>query len=178
MQIGRMLMVVLASQCTTVPPPPVDALDAAIADVALPACRQPVEMYALGVDNHPMALPPGADLPVTQGFQGFLFVRLGLRSPQPLPAVLQVKVHAVLDNGVDVWVPARPVKVDGWQAGGQSRDVPVYFNDTPLPELLGRKATLEVVASAGQCALRAQGEAVLVVGGFMAADAGFWADVR
>jgi len=157
--------------------PSTDALDAQTEpDTALPACPQSGVVFGLGVDHQPIDLTPGDKLPVTQGFQGFLFVRVGLRSAERLPDVVHTKVHVVLDNGLDTWVPARPLATGPWQAGSQTSDVPVYFNSTPLPELLARKASIDVISSTGKCEIRAHVDTVLSIGGFMAADAAFWSD--
>ena len=165
--------------CTPHVHPAVDTLDAGDEpDTALPPCQQTGVVYGVGVDHQPIDLPPDGTLPVTQGFQGFLFVRVGLRSLQPLPGVLKAKVHVVLDNGIDIWVPYRTVKSTAWNTGAQTTNVPVYFNDSPLPELLSRKAAIDVVVSTSTCTMTAHSDAVLTVGGFMAADSGFWADAE
>lgn len=159
------------------PKPSADSLDAHAADANLPACAGVAQLYGIGVDEQPFDLVDGSQLPVTQGFQGFLFVRVGLRTAMPLPGAVLLGLSVVLDNDVEVAVAPHPVKVSS--AGGQAQTsfVALYFNDWPLPQLVGRKAKIKVAARTDSCVLSSEVAASLSLGAYMSADAAFWADV-
>ena len=99
------------------PPAPPAKEDAVVADVALPPCAQSGELVALTVDGTERVLVNGTKLPVVLGFQGFIFVRLALRSPEPLPTTVKVRVLAVVPGLVDVSTPFSTVKTQASGAG-------------------------------------------------------------
>jgi hypothetical protein len=154
-------------------------LDAKIQDTPLPACTGTAVVYGVfgasdGETTQP--LQAGQGLPVTQGFQGFLFVRVGVQTVATLPPVVHLTATATLDGGLVVERPEFTIKTHAAGAMTQTGDVPIYFNDSPLPWLIGRKARVEVRVRSTNCTLAASTDVVLAMGSYMAADAGFWRD--
>ncbi len=154
---------------------PHDPLDAAPrADATLPLCPQSAQVFGLDSGESRVMLTPGTALPVTQGFQGFLFVRVGLHSAGALPNAVQVSVAVQLDNGVEQYLPQRAVKTHLADDGADTVELPVFFNDSTMPDLIARKASVDVEVETASCVLRAHADVVLSLGGYMGADAGFW----
>lgn len=137
-----------------------------------PPCADPGVVYGIGRDQQPFELGPGASLPLFRGFQGFIFARVGLRTPMPLPdqvtlvADLSVPDKAELSNAFSS-VPVHP------RAGGsETGDINFVVNDVPLAQLVGQAASLRVAASTGSCLAVAEVQVVLVSGGSVGADGG------
>ncbi len=155
-------------------PPSADAQDTSPGP--LPACPETGSLYVLDSELVRGPVTPGAPLGVILGFQGFQFAQLGLVSPVPLDNPVRVSVF--VDSGDKLALhslsPAlRPTKVDGrWE----TPSVLVFFNDVPLAELVGLRATLTLRADAGDCALSASEDVVLTTGGYTGEDSPIWAD--
>lgn len=133
----------------------------------LPACDEPGSLYGLDAARQPFELVPGAEVPVILGFQGFLFLEVGLRSTQKLPGSMDVITRVQVESGVDLTAtnPGILAAQDG--AGWKSDPVLVFFNDVPLVDLHGRRATLGVGTATPTCVLSASAEVLLVDGGVM-----------
>lgn len=155
-------------------PSPADAVISHDTGPALPDCAQPGTLYGIGLAEMPIDVTQGTELPITLGFQQFIFVRVGLRAPVPLPGVVHLKIHITLD-GTNLAANFSTVKSHPLAGGGaETTDVPLFFNDTTQAELVGRTAHLQISASTGTCTMRAAADVLLTVGDLMAADAGFW----
>lgn len=170
----KLSMLALTGLACEPPPAPPPVEDAAKADVVLPPCAQSGELIALDVDGKPRVLSSGSKLPVVLGFQGFIFVRLALRSPEPLPATVKVRVVATVPGLVDTSTPFSTVKteVDGSQ--WITRDVAFFFNDVPFAELAGKPAEIGLAVDTKTCRMAASAAVVLEDGGYMGADAALW----
>lgn len=167
-------LLALAGAACEPPPAPPPAEDAAVADVNLPPCAQAGELIALDVEGTPRVLSAGSKLPVVLGFQGFIFVRLALRSPAPLPATVKVRVVATVPGLVDVSTPFSTVKTQAEGAGWVTRDIAFFFNDVPFAELAGKPAEIGLAVDTKTCRMAAQASVVLEDGGYMGADAALW----
>lgn len=162
----------LASACEAAPsttdaaPPP----DATV-DAQRPCAR---EGQLLGFDGSTAhVLAEGDELPVILGFQGFIFVEVGLRSPEPLDEFVTVHSNARLSGGAEV-ADAHPGIGTGPGPDGSwdTRRVLIFFNDFPPAELYGREAELALSVPASTCRLRATVRGRLVEGGVQLEDAG------
>lgn len=156
------------------PPAPPAQEDAVVADVVLPPCAQSGELVALTVDGTERVMTSGTKLPVVLGFQGFIFVRLALRSPELLPATVKVRVVAVVPGLVDVSTPFSTVKTHASGAGWITKDVAFFFNDVPFAELAGKPAEIGIAVDTKTCRMSASAAVVLEDGGYMGADAALW----
>lgn len=139
----------------------------------LPRCSEAASLFGIGLDNQPMPLAPGAELPIVHGFQGFEFVRVGLVSPVPLPEQVDlfgsfvVPDVATLVNSFPA-VPATPTA----EGSTQTKDIDIILNDVPMAELIGHTATITLATSTGSCTLSGAASVDLVPGGHMSADGG------
>jgi len=152
-----------------------DPPDGDIADTVLPVCPQGATLYGIGHDEMPVDLPTGSLLPIIEGFQGFLFVRLGLRAPYSLPSTVKLKVRVAVESGTTV--ASQFATVHSRALGNnhfETNDVPFFFHDMPLGALVGRTARVQITTQTGTCVVHASADVTLTVGTFMAADAGFW----
>jgi hypothetical protein len=156
------------------PPAPPEVEDTAVADVLLPPCAQAGELIALDVDGNPRVLTSGSKLPVVLGFQGFVFVRLALRSPALLPTTVKVRVVATVPGLVDVSTPFSTVKTQADGSAWITRDVAFFFNDVPFAELAGKPAEIGLAVDTKTCRMAASASVVLEDGGYMGADAALW----
>lgn len=166
-------MAIFGIGCEPPPAPPAQE-DAVVADVVLPPCAQSGELVALTVDGTERVMTSGAKLPVVLGFQGFIFVRLALRSPELLPATVKVRVLAVVPGLVDVSTPFSTVKTQASGSGWITRDVAFFFNDVPFAELAGKPAEIGIAVDTKTCRMSASAAVVLEDGGYMGADAALW----
>ena len=157
------------------PPPAPPAIDAELStDTQLPPCSQTAELFALTVNGQVRDLVPGSQLPLVLGFQGFIFVRVGLRSQALLPSTVKVRLQVQVPGLVDTATGSMGVKtlVDG--QSWVTRDIAFFFNDVPFAELAGRPASLAMALDTPTCRLTATAAVVLEDGGVMGADAALW----
>ncbi len=167
-------------QCAS-PAAPGDPLDV-VADQTsfeLPLC--PVSGSVYGMEYRPegdlaIDLTPGASLPITLGFQGFLFVQVGLRTTMPLPTGVKLQAKLLPKDGTAVTVNYVTVKSHTTSNGSETSDIALFFNDQPLAELVGKPATVQISVLTGNCALSANVDVILQAGNVMGADAAFWSD--
>lgn len=141
---------------------------------AMGPCDASAIVYKISVDDEAVDLAEGATLPVTRGFQGFLFVRVGLRTPLVLPQTIKLKAHIEVPGEVDRVVVYATVQTEAVAGGYRTTDVPVFFNDTPLAELVGRSATVELWTQSPGCRLQGSAKVTLGTGVYMNEDASFW----
>ncbi len=168
-------LLTLALPACSPPPEGQDRLDATAEDVVLPDCKQAATLYAIAADESHVDLTTGAALAITRGFQGFLFVRVGLRAPFPLPTTVKLKVHIAVQDGTDVASQFSTVHSHATGDGSfVTTDVAFFFNDMPLAAMVGRTAHVQVTAKTADCVVQAAADVTLTVGDFMAQDAGFW----
>jgi len=171
-----LLVFVFITACT--PPPQPEPADAH-ADVAtdIGPCAEGAALFSVDDQEKAAPLQGGSTLAITRGFQGLFFVRLGLRTPAPLPPQVRIAVHVAIAGRLDQTskfqvVPAAPMP----EGGFQTADVPFFFNDTPFAELIGQQAHVEVWSTTTGCRLVGQADVQLISGSFMGADAAFWQD--
>lgn len=169
-------LLVFLSTCTAPGHSEPDAVAEPVADVG--PCSDSAGLYGIAVNELPFDVSAGTQLPITTGFQGFLFVRVGLRAKVTLPAVVKVVVHVAVPGKLNQTFGPTPAYTRAGPGGGsETAEIPFFFNDTPLAELIGQDAHVKVWTTATGCRLLAEGDVRLSAGGYMGADAGFWGDV-
>ncbi len=151
-----------------------DADAGVVKDVVIGPCDVSAIVYKISVDEEAVDLAEGVTLPVTRGFQGFLFVRVGLRSELVLPGTIKLKAHVEIPGEVDQVAAFATVKTESVAGGYRTIDVPVFFNDTPLAELVGRLASVGLWTASPGCRLQGAVNVKLGSGNFMDEDASFW----
>lgn len=168
-----MFACVCLGACGTDPPsaadatPPPDAAD----DAQVPCEQEGALLGFEGSESH--VLHAGDALPVILGFQGFIFVEVGLRSPEPLEEFVVVRSNARLSGGAEVsdthpGIGTQPGPNGAWD----TRKLLVFSNDFPPAELYGREVELALAAPASGCRVRATVRGHLVEGGVQLQDAG------
>ena len=171
-----LLCPLLLTACT---PPTVaqnDATQEQQPDVS--ACTATATLFGIDVAELPVELTLGTSLPVTQGFQGFIFVRVGLRTGLPLPAIVKVATHVTIAGLLDQTYGPIPANTRATANGGmETTEVPFMFNDTPLADLIGQTAHVRVWTTTPGCRLAAEADVHLTAGGYMGADAGIWGEI-
>lgn len=167
----------LATACSPQPSPsdPMDATQKV--DSTLPTCTDAAQVFGIDKNENRVLLTSGSELAVTQGFQGFLFVRVGLHTASALAKSVHMSVSVALDNGVEQYLPQRPVKTQTVSGGTETVELPVFFNDSTMPDLISRKAAVDIDVETATCVMRAHVDTTLTYGGYMGADAGFWGTV-
>ena len=163
----------VAAGCTG--PSASEVADAGVTEPdAMGPCDASAIIYKISVDDEAVDLAEGATLPVTRGFQGFLFVRIGLKTPLVLPQSIKLKAHVEVPGEVDRVAVYATVQTEAVAGGYRTTDVPVFFNDTPLAELVGRTATVELWTQSPGCRLQGSASVTLGTGVYMNEDASFW----
>ncbi len=167
----------LVAACSS-PVSPADPMDATQkVDSTLPLCSETAQVFAIDKGEKRVVLSAGGDLAVTQGFQGFLFVRVGLHTAAALAKAVPMSVVIQLDNGDEEYLPQRIVKTQASANAFETVETPVFFNDATITELVSRKAAVDIEVEMPTCVLRAHVDTVLTYGGYMDADASFWGTV-
>ncbi len=166
------LLTCLSLACSTPSPSYSDA--GGHEDVAIGPCDASALIYKISIKDEAVDLAEDATLPVTRGFQGFLFVRVGLKTPLVLPQTIKLKAHVEVPGEVDQVAVYSTVKTAGGAGTYQTTDIPVFFNDTPLAELVGKEATVALWTQSTGCRLRAKASVRLSSGNYMNEDASFW----
>ena len=170
------ILVLLGAACTSPPTAQVDATQEQQADIG--PCAESATLFGINVAELPVDLTLDTQLPVTQGFQGFIFVRVGLRTTVPLPAIAKVYTHLTIAGLLDqTYGPVPSNTRAATQGGMETTEVPFFFNDTPLAQLVGQTAHVKVWTTAPGCRLTAETDVKLSAGGYMGADAGIWGEV-
>ena len=170
------LVLLLSMACAMPPPSGSDVTQEQQADVG--TCAAPATLFGIDLAEMPVELTATTQLPVTQGFQGFIFVRVGLRTTTQLPAVAKVYTHVSIVDRLDQTYGPVPANTRPTANGGmETTEVPFFFNDTPLAELVGQTAHIRVWTVATGCRLSAETDVKLTAGGYMGADAGMWGEV-
>lgn len=140
-------------------------------------CAEKASLYGIDVHDEEVALAPGATLPITLGFQGFQYIRIGLRTQMTVPQTLDVWVEVTIVGSVERTTGFAGVQTRPAPAGGtESVDVSVMFNDVPLAELIGKKAALRVWTTTPGCKLVGETEVLLVTGAYQGPDGGLTYD--
>ena len=178
MLMSRCLLVLawLFVGCTTPPTAQADAGPTPAADIG--PCTETATLFGIDIAEIPVDLTLSSQLPVSQGFQGFIFVRVGLRTALQLPAVVKVSTHVTIAGKVDATYGPIPANTRATANGGmETTEVPFFFNDTTLADLIGQTAHVRVWTTAPGCRLMAETDVKLTAGGYMGADAGIWGEV-
>lgn len=166
-------LLALANGCS-----PPDAPSATTSTVATSApdagpCPEPGRVFGLDTADKAVPLEKGTILPITQGFQGFLFVSVGLRAPS-LPPVIEIYVHVDVADKVNRTTAFAAIGTHTMDGGGmESTDVRYMFNDVSLADLIGQRATIKVWTTSPACILSAVAEVRLTTGNFMGPDGGW-----
>jgi len=149
--------------------------DAGVPDAGLDAgpCAESAALYGIDIHDEEQLLTAGTPLPITLGFQGFQYVRVGLRTARALPATVDLWMHISAGGALDLDTAFFGVETRTAPGGeAESIDVAVMFNDVPLAELLGLNATVRASTTSPGCALTGTADVVLVQGVFQGPDGG------
>ncbi len=139
-------------------------------DPKLP-CAEPGVLFGVDQAGETYELPDGAELPVTLGFQGFLFVQLGLRTSEPLAATIRLDTKLAVEGNAALEAPNPGVRTSEAPPGTfVTAPVLIFFLDQPLVELVGRTALVEGAANGATCRVHASASVTIVDGDRM--DAG------
>jgi hypothetical protein len=163
----------LLAGCSSPDPPGHDAgpPDAGPPDAG--PCAERAAIYGIDVHDEEQLLAAGSALPITLGFQGFQYVRVGLRTPRALPATVDLWVHVGVEGALDLDTAFFGVETRAAEGDeAESVDVAVMFNDVPLAELLGQKAAIRATTTSPGCALAGSADVVLVQGAYQGPDGG------
>lgn len=105
---------------------------------------------------------------ITRGFQGFRFIDSVLRVSGGAQATkITVRFRSVIDGQPAPVDAAAAFDLPASASPDGARVVPtvqVFYNDTPMPELLGRDDTVEIAATAGTCTARTKARVKLALG--------------
>ena len=164
----------LAAGCSAPDPPPPDGGHTQTAPPDSGPCQESAVVYGIDIHEDAQVLGEGSTLPITLGFQGFLFVRVGLRTAMELPGTVNLWVQIKVPELVDLTTPFFGTETRSVE-GGQTETVEVaeLFNDQPLAQLLGQTASLVLSTDSPGCNLSATAEVTLVQGGYQGPDGGF-----
>lgn len=163
--------------CT--PPDVPSGSDAAeLPDAKLPVCPQSAALFMADLSGNQSDLPAtGGKLPVILGFQGFVFVRVGLKSPLQLPSPVKARVQAQVPPDLDVTTLFSPVKTHAESGAWLTKEMVYFFNDVPFAELPGKPVTVTIAIDTPQCRLVGTATATLENGGVMGAGAALWGTI-
>lgn len=136
-------------------------------------CAEPGQVFGLDTSDKAVPLEKGTILPITQGFQGFIFVSVGLRAPS-LPPVIELYVHVDVAEKVHRTTAFAAIGTHATDGGGmESTDVRYMFNDVSLADIVGQRATIKVWTTSPGCVLEAVADVRLTTGNFMGPDGGW-----
>jgi len=120
-----------------------------------------------------VAFKDGDTAEITLGFQGFRFIDSVARIRSGRGSSATFKLQSTVEGGSPRSQDAGPFDgTIGADGALYVSNVQLFFNDLPLPDLLGKKVAVIVVANAGGCTGRANAQVALVRGGCMDADGG------
>jgi len=170
--------------CSEPPPTPepdaVDPFDAttdALPDV-IPACQTEAHVFGMDKNDQVQVLEDGVPLSVARGFQGFIFLRVGLRTTGTLSGSVKLKVRVQVAGSIasDVTATFAPVPTKPLPKGGsQTAEVPFFINDVPIIELRkGPPAAVSVWTIDGGCQTSAKATVTLVQDNYMGEDSAMW----
>jgi hypothetical protein len=169
----RVLACLSMAACSSPSSPPSDGGPPDAAEPDAGPCAEEASLYCIDIDEKKQALVKGSELPVTLGFQGFQYVRVGLRSPLALPATVTLWAHVLVEGKADVTTPFAGIETHAIEGGVvESGELSFMLNDVPLSDLLGQPATVELWTTAPGCVLRGAVEVTLVQGAFEGPDGG------
>lgn len=122
--------------------------------------------WGLRHDGAFVALTDGAEAPVTLGFQGFRFVDGVARVDGTDADRARFRFDAEVDGEAPVTQEAGvfDLKLDP-DGARYAESVQLFFNDTPMPELVGKGCRTRVTATIGTCKASEVVDIVLVLGG-------------
>lgn len=160
--------------CSAPDPPGPDGGTTQTAPPDAGPCAEPAVLYGIDIHEEEQELGPGSTLAITLGFQGFLFVRVGMRTAMELPSTVNLWVQVDVPDLVDMTTPFFGTQTRAAEGGGtETVEVAELFNDQPLAELLGKKASLRLSTDSPGCMLSSTAEVTLVQGGYQGPDGGF-----
>ena len=137
-------------------------------------CAETADLYGIDIHEQTQILTADSTLPVTLGFQGFLFVRVGMRTQMELPGTVNLWVQASIPGLLDTTRPFFGTETRAAEGGAtETVEVTEIFNDQTLAQLLGSKATFILSTDTPGCTLSATAEVTLVQGGYQGPDGGF-----
>lgn len=133
---------------------------------ALPDCTEQGVLYSADRFNALTELPAGGDLPVITGFQGFVFVQLHLGSATKPSDEAPFTSRVVVDSlGIDRTSSHAHITSVPEASGWRSDAILLFFNDTPVADLVGHAARITVRAALETCVLGSTRDVMLVNGG-------------
>jgi len=95
----------------------------------------------------------GEPMEVILGFQGFRMLEMTVRVAGGDPEEAEISGYVTVeDSGVEVSQPPRRVRLrTGSDGAGYGESFQVFFNDVPASEIVGYRATLELIARSAGC---------------------------
>lgn len=129
------------------------------------ACELDIQ-WGLRKDGAFVALADGDAAPVTLGFQGFRFVDGVARVEGTDATQARFRFDAEVDGQSPVTQEAGVFDLTQGDDGAKyAESVQLFFNDTPMPQLLGRTCQTRVTATVGPCKAVLVVDVVLTLGG-------------
>jgi hypothetical protein len=157
----------VSTSCTS--PPPAPSTDSA------PPCSLQLQWGHKEAGAF-IAFKDGDEAKITLGFQGFRFIDSVARitvSPPAAPSSANFRMQTTLDTREPTSQDAGPFDAKVGPDGAlYVEGLLLFFNDTPLPDLIGLTAAVVVVAEAGGCRGTAHATVKLLRGGCMDRDGG------
>lgn len=134
--------------------------------MVLPDCAEQGALFSADRFNVVTELLAGGDLPVITGFQGFVFVQLHVRSATKPSDEAPFTSRVVIESlGIDRTGSHARISSIPEGSGWQSDAILVFFNDTPVADLVGHPARITVRATLETCVLGSTRDVMLVNGG-------------
>lgn len=171
---GMLGCLIIVTGCAMPPEAFSDVAESA-ADVG--PCEQTATLFGISAQELPLDLTTATELPVTQGFQGLIFVRVGMRTQLPLPAIVRVGLHIAIAGKLDQTFGPTNAATRVVKGGVETTEIAFFFNDPTLADLIGQHAHIRSWTTTPGCRLSAEADVVLVAGAWMGADAGLWGEV-
>lgn len=115
----------------------------------------------------------GAEAGVILGFQGFRYLQTSVRLQGTSASDAFVRFQVTLDgHPTSAQEAGRFHLVTGDDGALYADAVQLFFNDVPMPEIVGHSAEVIVIGTAGKCTGKTSVTLKLVTGGCMSADGG------
>ncbi|MBI4820551.1 MAG: hypothetical protein HY791_30060 [Deltaproteobacteria bacterium] len=136
-------------------PPPDPAPDGGPPDAGpLPTevCSDPASLYSFGAGEEVLEVRSGGTLAIALGFQGFIMARVMFETSEHLRENVDITSFAKVDGFAETsashrGIPSGPSAVGRFRTG----EMLLFFNDAPLPELVGRRAEVRLRGYTSSC---------------------------
>ncbi|MBI2376614.1 MAG: hypothetical protein HYV07_21640 [Deltaproteobacteria bacterium] len=115
-------------------------------------CPEAPSLHTLDRPAESSAVEPGGYLPIALGFQGFIMARISIGTEQALRPATDVTSWITVDGFEEASASHRGVVSRAAPGGGfRTDEILLFFNDAPLPELVGRRASVRLRAYEEAC---------------------------